>query len=262
MLTDRAFFTGFVIKAKPVIIVFLLMISCNKENLVNNNDDNHIFGTMTDIEGNIYKTIIIGNQEWTVENLRTTKYNDGSPILNITDSITWDSCYYTLTEAYCYYNNTTNSDSIKKFGSLYNWYAVNTGKLAPAGWHVPTDEEWDTLQNYLTANGYNWDGTTTENKTAKSMAAKTDWQSISDDGDGAVGNDLTKNNGSGFSALPGGCRDLDNGFNGQVSSGFWWSSTSGGACASWSYHLSFDFEDLIESISYNCGGFSLRLIRD
>jgi uncharacterized protein (TIGR02145 family) len=240
-------------------VLLIAGVFCNNDNIIGgkNND-----GTVTDADGNVYQTVKISNQEWTTENLRTTKYNDGSPILNITDKITWDSCFYTLTEAYCYYNNTTNSDSIKKFGALYNWYAVNTGKLAPAGWHVPTDEEWDTLQNYLIENGYNWDGTTTDNKIAKSMAAKTDWKSSIDGVNGAIGNDLTKNNRSGFSALPGGARDPDNDFNGQMSNGYWWSAMNGGACGTWSRSLYLDFEDFNRKFNVKSCGFSLRLVRD
>ncbi len=237
-------------------VLLIVGVSCNNDSIIGGKNNS---GTVTDVDGNVYQTVKIGNQEWTTENLRTTKYNDGSPISNITSKITWDSCFYTLTEAYCYYSNTTNSDSIKKLGALYNWFAVNTGRLAPAGWHVPTDAEWDTLQNYLIANGYNWDETTTENKIAKSMAAKTDWKSSSE---GAIGNDLAKNNRSGFSALPGGARDPDNDFNGQDSNGYWWSATDGGACATWSRSLRFDFEDLHRPFSAKSCGFSLRLVRD
>jgi uncharacterized protein (TIGR02145 family) len=221
-------------------------------------------GTITDADGNVYRTVKIGNQVWTTENLRTTKYNDGSRIPNITGEIPWDSCTYTLTEAYCYYNNTTNSDSIKKFGALYNWYAVNTGKLAPAGWHVPTDDDWDTLQNYLIANGYNWDEETTDNKIAKSMAAKTGWKSGSDDavGSGAIGNDLTKNNRSGFSAMPGGTRTPGIGFSGLDSNGYWWSAANGGADCTWNRSLYFDFEDFNRKFNSKSNGFSVRLIRD
>ena len=241
------------------VVVMAVGVSCNNDNPVNGNENS---GTVTDVDGNVYQTVKIGNQEWTTENLRTTKYNDGSPILNITGKMTWDSCIYTLAEAYCFYNNTTNSDSIKKFGALYNWFAVNTGKLAPEGWHVPTDAEWDTLQNYLIASGYNWDGTTTENKIAKSMATKTDWKSSSGGADGAIGNDLTKNNESGFSALPGGIRQPEHDFNGKDSSGYWWTATNGGACGTWSRSLSFDIEDLTKNFSVKNFGFSLRLVRD
>lgn len=234
-------------------------VSCNSDTILGGKNNS---STVTDADGNVYTTVKIGDQEWTTENLRTTKYNDGSPIANITGKTTWDSCMYTLTEAYCYYNNTTNADSIKKFGALYNWYAVNTGKLAPAGWHVPTDEEWDTLQNYLIANGYNWDGTTTDNKIAKSMAATTDWKSSSDGVEGAVGNDVTKNNRSGFSALPGGARDSENDFNGRNNKGCWWSAANGGATCTWSRSLSFDYEDLLKPFSDKYGGFSVRIVRD
>ena len=104
------------------------------------------------------------------------------------------------TPAYCFYDNATDTLEQKKWGALYNWYAVNTGKLAPAGWRVPTGADWDTLQNYLIANGYNYDGTTTGNKIAKAMAAQTDWHESTHDG--AIGNNLSTNNRSGFSALP------------------------------------------------------------
>jgi uncharacterized protein (TIGR02145 family) len=234
-------------------------VSCSKDRIINGNDRSN---TVMDVEGNVYRTVKIGNQEWTMENLRTKKYNDGSPILTMTSQTAWDSCFENLTAAYCFYNNTANSDSSKKFGALYNWYAVNTGKLAPAGWHAPTDEEWDTLQNFLIANGCNWDETTTENEIAKSIAAKTDWINNSDGVDGAIGNDLTKNNRSGFSALPGGSREPEKGFRGLDSAGYWWSSADGGACASWSRRLLFDYEDLYRDFSPKSCGLSVRLVRD
>ena len=108
---------------------------------------------ITDIDGNVYHTVKKGNQLWTVENLRTTSFNDGRPIQLVTDNVTWASL---TTPAYCWYNNDIYNKS--KYGALYNWYAVDTKKLAPKGWHVPTDVEWDILQDYLIANGYNSDG--------------------------------------------------------------------------------------------------------
>jgi uncharacterized protein (TIGR02145 family) len=209
-------------------------------------------GTVTDADGNVYQTVRIGNQVWTVENLRTTKYNDGSAISNkVTDS-SWNGDF---AGAYCYYNNTTNADSIKKYGALYNFFAVDTKKLAPSGWHVPTDEEWDTLQNYLIANGYNWDGTTTSNKIAKSLAAKTDWQAYIDPG--TIGADLTKNNRSGFSALPGGYRTNAGGFLDVGYNGNWWSSTGISL-----RNLNYEFDDFNGGTSDKVHGFSVRLLKN
>jgi uncharacterized protein (TIGR02145 family) len=122
-----------------------------------------------DADGNTYTEVTIGTQTWMVENLRTATLNDRTAITLNTGSTTWAD----TTARYCYYNNTINSDSIKKFGALYNWYTVNTGKLVPSGWHVPSYSEWTTLQNYLINAGYNYDGTTSDNKIAKSLLAKT-----------------------------------------------------------------------------------------
>ena len=100
---------------------------------------------ITDVDGNSYHTVKIGTQTWMVENLKTTKFNDGSPIPLIRDSSTWKA---SLTPGYCFYKN----DSAKNkstYGALYNWNAVNTGRLAPKGWHVPTDAEWTVLINYV-----------------------------------------------------------------------------------------------------------------
>lgn len=212
-------------------------------------------GTVTDIDGNVYQTVKIGNQVWTVENLRTTKYSDGSEIPLVTDKTVWEAL---ITPGYCYYNNMINADSIKKFGGLYNWYVVDTKKLAPTGWHVPTDTEWYTLQNYLIANGYNWDGTTTENKVAKSIAAKTDW--LTDTSSGAIGNDLTKNNKSGFSALPGGRRSSSGSYMSIGSSCNWWCAVS---TQDWVRDLSYKGYHLGRyfSLQKNCA-FSVRLVKD
>ena len=214
--------------------------------------------TITDVDGNVYHTVKIGNQVWTVENLRTTKYNDGAAINHVTDGDEWYACT-TGTGAYCYHNNTTDTDSIEKFGALYNWHAVNTGKLAPEGWHVPTDADWDTLQNYLIANGYNWDGTTTGNKIAKSMASKTDWMSSSVEG--TPGNDMSSNNSSGFSALPGGSRDYDGLFHIQSNDGYWWSATELGASLAWNRNLFYEIDDLLRDNSFEGCGFSVRLVK-
>ena len=215
---------------------------------------------LTDADGNMYQTVQIGNQEWMAENLRTTKYNDGEPIPNIISDATWDSCNYTEIGAYCYFENTTDSDSIKKYGALYNWYAVNTGKLAPAGWHVPADSEWTILENYLITNGYTYDGTTTGNKIAKAMAAKTDW--AASEVEGTIGNDLSTNNKSGFSALPGGYRDSKSNFFNQGYIGLWWSAPEYNASNSSCPYLD-NVSESLHRYNFNMGcGCSVRLLRD
>jgi Fibrobacter succinogenes major domain (Fib_succ_major) len=102
-------------------------------------------GTITDIDGNIYKTVQIGNQWWMAENLRVTRYRNGDSIPNIVDRFLWDEL---TTGAYCYYNSNPTYNST--YGKLYNWFAVNDSRyIAPYGWHVPTDAEWTKLEGYL-----------------------------------------------------------------------------------------------------------------
>ena len=117
-------------------------------------NQNLTYGSVSDIDGNTYKTIQIGTQTWMAENLKTTRYNDGSPIPFYTCDLTivfpydWfdygDGNYGYYNGAYCWYNN--DASTYKDiFGAIYNWHAVNTGKLCPTGWHVPTYSEWTTL---------------------------------------------------------------------------------------------------------------------
>jgi uncharacterized protein (TIGR02145 family) len=197
-------------------------------------------GTLTDVEGNVYKTVRIGNQFWTAENLRTTKYNDGS-------SIGSGACYF--------YKNTTDAAAKKKWGALYMEAAAKSGKLAPTGWRVPTNADWDTLLNYLTSHGYNYDGTTKKEMTAKSLAAATDWPASTDTG--AIGNDLTLNNGSGFSAIPAGWKYFD--FENQTIGAYWWIAGGNGVpdvCDFWWVFRSMDRYDTANF------GASVRLVKN
>jgi uncharacterized protein (TIGR02145 family) len=100
---------------------------------------------VTDIDGNTYKTVIIGSEEWMGENLKTTKYIDGSFIPLVTDNNTWAAL---TVPGYCWYDN-DSANYKATYGALYNWFAVNTNKLCPVGWHVPSDEEWHDLILYL-----------------------------------------------------------------------------------------------------------------
>lgn len=211
---------------------------------------NNICKTVKDVDGNVYQTVKIGNQIWTVENFRSTKYSDGTPI--------------PLSGYFWYDDDISNNNN---YGALYNWYVIDTKKLAPKGWHVPSDAEWDTLQNYLIANWYNWDATTPRNKIAKSLAAKTNWHKIDFPGDtidfpGAIGNDLTKNNTSGFSALPGGCRDHSGDFYGICFVGFWWSSTDFNVIQAYARFLNTGYENLSRFCNSKLCGYSVRLLKD
>jgi uncharacterized protein (TIGR02145 family) len=212
--------------------------------------------SVDDADGNTYSVIKIGDQFWTVENLRTTKYNDSSDIPNVTEDSVWEDL---STGAYCYYDNDSAANA-DKYGALYNWYAVNTGKLAPDGWRVPTDDDWTELEEYLIANGYNWDGSVLTNKIGKALAAKSDWTGSSDEG--AVGNDLSSNNATGFSALPGGYRYDYGYFFNQSNYGNWWGATEFGASSAYYRNLFYDLERLYRNYTDKEFGFSVRLVRD
>jgi uncharacterized protein (TIGR02145 family) len=186
--------------------------------------DNTETASVTDIDGNTYDYITYGDQVWTVDNAAMETYRDGTPIPQVTDATEWENL---TTGAWAYYNN----DPTK--GKLYNWYAVMgihdtdestpNKEFAPEGWHVSSDAEWTTLVEYLIANGYNYDGTTTENKLAKSMASTTGWGTST--GTGEIGNDQSLNNSSRFNAFPEGLRYSDGSFNSEGGNAVFWTSS-------------------------------------
>jgi uncharacterized protein (TIGR02145 family) len=213
---------------------------------------------VVDLAGNIYHVVTIGTQTWMVENLKTTKYNDGTTIPNVTDATSWAA---QSTGAYSEYNNTPNNGTT--YGKLYNYYAiVNAHKLCPTGWHVPTDAEWTTLENYLIDNSFNYDGTNTENKYAKALASATGW--TSDNSIGTVGNiDYpTNRNATGFTALPGGYRYVDGTFFDIGNVGFWWSSSEYDANNAWERDLFYFNSDVKRENYLKSYGFSVRCVRD
>jgi|GEM_PF-2381307 len=160
-------------------------------------------GTVTDIDGNVYNTITIGTQVWMVENLKTTHYRNGDAIPNVTDNGQW---YWLMTGAYCNYDNDVNNSTI--YGKLYNWFAVNDSQnIAPTGWHVSSDDDWDTLAIYLGGRSIAGD--------KLKEAGTSHWYSPNA---GAT-------NETGFTALPGGYRNYDGSFIGISYQGNWWSSS-------------------------------------
>ena len=204
-------------------------------------------------DGVTYNTVSIGNQCWFKENLRTTKYNDGTSISNVTNSSTWAS---TTTGAYCCYSNSTSNCST--YGALYNWYAVNTGKLCPSGWHVPSDGEWKTLEMYLgmtqaQADATGWRGT---DQGAKLAGDTSLWI------DGALEQNANFGT-SGFSALPGGIRDYSDGSFYDLSYvGYWWSSTEDDGSYARSRFLGYFVANVGRYIDNKSYGFSVRCLRD
>jgi len=205
--------------------------------------------TITDIDGNVYKTVIIGTQTWMVENLRTTKYNDGMAITNITNNASWSAFF---SAAFCWYNNDVSNKNL--YGALYNWYAVKTHKLAPIGWHIPTDTDWTILTNYVLAN------LGSSNSVAKNLAANIIWSTHTSDG--AIGCDLTRNNNSGFSAIPGGYRHDGGKFDGLSYLGLWWSVSEYSTSNAWSRYLGYSENFMDRSNNSKTDGFSVRCIKD
>ena len=215
-------------------------------NNTNNGDivfnPNITYGSITDIDGNTYKTVTIGTQTWMAENLKVTKYNDGIAIPNVTDNTAWSEL---TTGALCDYDNTpSNSET---YGKLYNWHAVNTGKLCPTGWHVPSDAEWTELTDYL---GENAGG---KLKATGTIEAGTGlWY---DPNTGAT-------NETGFTALPGGGRDSDGAFDGIGSVGYWWSATESGTSDAWFRGMIYDYSSVGRDHHNKGLGFSVRCLRD
>ena len=206
---------------------------------------------VTDIDGNFYPSVFIGNQEWMAENLKTTKYHNGTPIdYPGSDNTAWQN---NTTGAYAWYNNDINSDEI--FGGLYNWYAVNTGNLCPTGWKVPSDNDWKYLEGVVDSqfgiNDPEWD--------------KSDWRGYdvslnlkSSSGWELEGNGLDE---FGFSALPGGRRATNGNFSDLGARGFWWSNTDDEADNALRRIIRYNLNTSFRGTYDKEGGYAVRCIR-
>jgi uncharacterized protein (TIGR02145 family) len=220
----------------PLIVIGLLLILTNS---CGEKDEEST--EIKDADGNVYTSVTIGTQIWMKENLKTTKYNDGSAIPNVADAIPWGNL---TTPAYCWYENEIASFK-DTYGALYNWYTVNTGKLCPAGWHVPTKEEWSILVTFVGG----------ENVAADKLkeAGQSHWE--------CFGSNLGTND-YGFTALPGGVRYTDGSFGYIGCSGFWLTSSDLGA----EYVSTIIMYSIAAEISTQSndkvGGFSVRCLED
>lgn len=199
---------------------------------------------VSDIDGNSYKTVYIGTQHWMAENLKTSKYNDGTAIPNVTDATQWSNL---TTGAWSYYNNDAANNP--KYAKLYNWYAVSqttngNKNVCPTGWHVPSDAEWTVLTDYLGV----------ENVAGGKMkeVGTTSWSSPNTDA----------TNESGFTGLPSGSRGYDGNYSHLGINGGWWSSTEGITDDAWLRVLFNIYGFAFRGVNVKKIGLSVRCLRD
>ena len=206
----------------------LFSFNCNKESPEDN--------SVTDVEGNLYKTVRIGRQVWMAENLRVTHYRNGEPIDYVGDSAGWGSHQ---PGAYCdVYNDPSNSTT---YGLLYNWWAVNDPRgISPEGWHVPSNDEWQTLEDFIGADD-----------AGGKLKANYLWASPNT---GAT-------NIYGFSALPAGQRYTNGEFDDLSYDGYWWTST-GSFSSAWCWRMFYDSEITKGYQYYVQEGYSVRCVKD
>jgi len=235
-----------------IILFFLAVLPCCTKDesrgggeLIRQDEVEFVTDRVTDIDGNSYRVVIIGAQTWMAENLRVTKLNDGTPIPNITLGSEWVKL---TTPGHCWYAN-NESDNKENYGALYNWYAVNSGKLAPLGWHVATQEEWTVLINYL--------GGEAEAGGKMKEPGLVFWNSPNADA----------NNFSGFSARAGGGRDcFCSGTHGLKDKGYWWTSTASDNKDMAYYHTlnkeAGTIDNSVNIVNYKALGFSVRCVKD
>ena len=210
--------------------LIFLATSCKKEN-----DPE----TVTDIDGNVYNTVTIGSQVWMKENLKTTKFNDGSSIPLVTDLTQWIALN---SPGFCWYDN--NSGNKTAYGALYNWFAVNTEKLCPYGWRVPSDDDWTTLTTLYGG----------ENAASAKLkeAGTTHWTAPN-----------TGTNESGFTALPGGGRAGSDGAFVEIYTGaHWWSITEYSASNAYYRGMINSNTIVYRNNSDKRSGFSVRCIKN
>jgi uncharacterized protein (TIGR02145 family) len=202
-----------------------------------------------DIDNNRYDIITIGTQTWMAENLKTTRYNDGSLIPLITDGTAWETASTNEAPGYCWYNAPNVSTNLIAYGALYNWYAINPStngnkNVCPVGWHVPTDGEWITLTTFL-------GGMAVAGGKMKE-AGLAHWKTPNT---GAT-------NESGFAGLPGGGRHYYGTFYSIGSFGSWWSSTEDETTYAWGRTLGSNSGYVYRDYNFKGSGFSVRCLRD
>jgi uncharacterized protein (TIGR02145 family) len=234
-------------KMKTLISCLLLMFIYSIVSFAQNSP-NDSTGTVTDIDGNVYQTVKIGDQWWMAENLKVTSYQNGDSIAPVTDSTEWIGL---TSGAWCVYDNQDSNKVI--YGLMYNWYAVDDSRsIAPEGWHVPTDGEWQILVDYLGGDSL--------------AGGKIRSTGTIEGGDGlwtSPNADEGATNESGFSALPGGYRTSDLGtFNSVGRMAFFWSSTESHISHAFLRYLRASGSYVFSYYFHKRSGFSVRCVRD
>ncbi len=197
-------------------------------------------GNVTDIDGNTYRTVQLWDLWWMAEDLKVTHYNDGTPIPKVEDDAEWSNL---AAPGYCWYDNDSANNS-GTYGAIYNWYAVETGKLCPSGWNVPLDEEWTSLTDRLGGLEYAG-GRLKEEGTAHWNEPNT----------GAT--DL-----AGFTALPGGMRRDFGTFDGLGGRAWWWTSSAHFQDNASNRSIDFNRSDMVRRSDNYRYGLSVRCVRD
>jgi len=213
---------------------------CKKDNNESEASVIPVNNTVTDIDGNVYHTIIIGSQVWMVENLQVTHFRNGDPVPNIINESQWSSL---TSPAWCNYDN----DSLKGayYGKLYNWYTVNDSrKICPSGWHVPSQTEWNTLVSYL-------GGTTLAGGKLKETGT-VHW----------LNPNTGATNETGFTALPAGTRNNSGSFSNEKNHGYWWTSDENDTLSAWEWNVNYNHQDIYNFYDSKTTGFSIRCIKD
>lgn len=210
--------------------------------------------TVTDIDGNVYQTVTIGTQVWMAENLKVTHYNNGDAIPNVTNDSEWGNL---ITGAYCAYNDENSNNST--YGLLYNWYALaDSRNIAPEGWHIPTDAEWQELEMALGMSQQDAENTNNPrgtNEGSKLSDNKDLWESGSLENNAEFGS-------SGFDAIPGGLRETGAQFRFLGFRGYYWTITDLGSVPAWLRALDC-YEPDIDRVQYNKKyGLSVRCVKD
>jgi uncharacterized protein (TIGR02145 family) len=218
--------------------------------------------SVVDNDSNDYPVVEIGDQSWMAENLKTTKYRDGTFIPLVSGSTEWSNL---TSPSYSWYSN--SEETFKDpYGAIYNGYTIGTGKLCPTGWHVPTVDEWNSMKDYLLINNFSYPGQ--PGATAKSVASKTGWvipQADPYNGnnnpvpEGVVGKDQQYNNSSGFNGFPAGMRNPSGSFSGIGYTGIWYSASGTTTLTDFSIYNA--NTDIRQGDDYRSAGFSVRCIK-